>query len=108
MLKHCSGEVVEAVEAYCDYCETLNNDNIETLDKSRKDFENEIADIIVCCLIISGYSMIDIEQALNRVMEKNKKRQKSKEINYERSNLRRLAEKSYTTGNVGLGYLWEC
>ena len=37
-------------------------------------FENEIADIIVCCLIVSGYSMINIEKALNRVMEKNRLR----------------------------------
>ena len=74
ILKHCATEVIEATEAYCDYCENLNNDKIETLDKSREDFENEIADIIVCCLIISGYSIIDVEKALNRVMEKNRLR----------------------------------
>lgn len=76
MLKHCATEVIEATEAYCDYCEDLINDNLETLDKSRKDFENEIADIIVCCLIISGDSIIDVEKALNRVMEKNRLRAK--------------------------------
>lgn len=74
MLKHCATEVIEATEAYCDYCESVNSDNLETLDKSRKDFENEIADIIVCCLIISGFSMINIEKVLNRVMEKNRLR----------------------------------
>ena len=67
ILKHCTGEVIEAVEAYCDYCKSVNSDNLEK-------FENEIADIIVCCLIVSGYSMIDIEKALNRVMEKNRLR----------------------------------
>ena len=71
ILKHCATEVVEATEAFCDYREALrealNNDNLEML-------ENEIADIIVCCLIVSGYSMIDIEKALNRVMEKNRLR----------------------------------
>lgn len=67
MLKHCLGEVVEAVEAYCDYRKSVNSDNLEK-------FENEIADIIVCCLIISGFGMIDIEKALNRVMEKNRLR----------------------------------
>lgn len=71
ILKHCSGEVVEAVEAYCDYCESVNSDNLEK-------FENEIADIIVCCLIISGLGMIDIEKALNRVMEKNRLRAEKK------------------------------
>lgn len=74
ILKHCATEVIEATEAFCNYCETLNNDNLETLDKSRKDFENEISDIIVCSLIISGYSIIDVEKALNRVMEKNRLR----------------------------------
>ena len=67
MLKHCVGEVVEATEAYCYYCETLNHDNLQS-------FENELADIIICCLIVAGKRNIDIESALNRVMDKNKKR----------------------------------
>ena len=37
-------------------------------------FQNEVADIMVCCLIISGYMNFDIESALNRVMEKNRLR----------------------------------
>lgn len=75
ILKHCATEVIEATEAFCDYCETLNNDNLELLENERREkYENEIADIIVCCLIVSGYSMIDIEKALNRVMEKNRLR----------------------------------
>lgn len=75
ILKHCATEVVEATEAFCDYQEALNNDNLEMLKNERiEKFENEIADIIVCCLIVSGYSMIDIEKALNRVMEKNRLR----------------------------------
>ena len=72
ILKHCATEVIEATEAFCDYYETLNDDDLEN--KMREKFENEIADIIVCCLIVSGYSMIDIEKALNRVMEKNRLR----------------------------------
>ena len=74
ILKHCATEVIEATEAFCNYCETLNNDGIEILDEMREKYENEIADIIVCCLIVSGYSIIDIEKALNRVMEKNRLR----------------------------------
>lgn len=73
MLKHCATEVIEATEAFYNYADTLYSDD-ETLDKCREDFENEIADIIVCCLIISGYLKIDIEKALNRVMEKNRLR----------------------------------
>lgn len=77
MLKHCATEVIEATEAFCDYREALNKalNNLEMLKNERiEKFENEIADIIVCCLIVSGFSMIDIEKALNRVMEKNRLR----------------------------------
>lgn len=67
MLKHCATEVIEATEAYYNYCKSVNSDNLEK-------FENEIADIIACCLIISGFGTIDVEKALNRVMEKNRLR----------------------------------
>ena len=75
MLKHCATEVIEATEAFLNYKEALNFiDDSVVIDECQQDFENEIADIIVCCLIISGYSMIDIEKAVNRVMEKNRLR----------------------------------
>lgn len=75
MLKHCVGEVVEATEAYCNYCETLNHDSLQSFeDEWFEDYKNELADIIICCLIIAGKRSIDIESALNRVMDKNKKR----------------------------------
>ena len=67
MLKHCVGEVMEATEAYCDLC-------YELTDEYEEKFHNEVADIMVCCLIMSGYMGFDIEKAINRVMEKNKKR----------------------------------
>lgn len=67
MLKHCAGEVMEATEAYCDLCYEMTTENEEK-------FQNEVADIMVCCLIMSGYMMFDIESALNRVMEKNRLR----------------------------------
>ena len=59
ILKHCATEVVEATEAFCDYREALrealNNDNLEMLENERQEkFENEIADIIVCCLIVNN------------------------------------------------------
>lgn len=67
MLKHCAGEVMEATEAYCDFAYEMTDENEEK-------FQNEVADIIVCCLIMSGYMRFDIESALNRVMEKNRLR----------------------------------
>lgn len=67
MLKHCSSEVIEATECYS---------ALSMLDSilCKIEFENELADIMTCCLIIAGKRNIDIESALNRVMEKNKKR----------------------------------
>lgn len=67
ILKHCAGEVMEATEAYCDFVYEMTDENEEK-------FQNEVADIMVCCLIMSGYMQFDIESALNRVMEKNRLR----------------------------------
>ena len=67
ILKHCAGEVMEATEAYCDLAYELTSENEEK-------FQNEVADIMTCCLIVSGYIKFDIESALNRVMEKNRLR----------------------------------
>ena len=67
-LKHCAGEVLEANEAY-------NNWSFMTSDDTLKEqFENELADIIVCVLSICGAERINIEKALERVFEKNEKR----------------------------------
>ena len=67
-LKHCAGEVVEANEAY-------NNWSFMTSDDTLKEqFENELADVIVCVLSICGQEGINIEKALERVFEKNEKR----------------------------------
>lgn len=67
MLKHCATEVIEATEAFCDL-------SYELTDEYEEKFQDEVADIMVCCLIMSGYMMFDIEKALNRVMEKNRLR----------------------------------
>ena len=67
ILKHCAGEVMEATEAYCDFV-------YEMTDEYEEKFQDEVADIMVCCLIMSGYMQFDIEKAINRVMEKNRLR----------------------------------
>ena len=67
MLKHCAGEVMEATEAYCNFV-------YEMTDEYEEKFQDEVADIMTCCLIISGYMKLDIELVLNRVMEKNRLR----------------------------------
>ena len=65
ILKHCAGEVMEATEAYCDFA-------YEMTDETEEKFQNEVADIMTCCLIMPGYTMFDIESPLNRVMAKNR------------------------------------
>lgn len=67
MLKHTAGEVMEATEAYCDFVYEMTKEYEEK-------FQDEVADIIVCCLIVSGYMQFDIEKAIDRVMEKNRLR----------------------------------
>ena len=69
-LKHCAGEILEANEAYNNwtFCET--SDSLKEL------FEDELADVIMCCLSICGAEGINIEKALERCFEKNEKRAK--------------------------------
>jgi len=64
-LKHCACEVVEAVDAY------------DCLRNTREDFENELADVIICILSISGAEKIDIEYAISRKMLINEGRAKN-------------------------------
>lgn len=63
LLKHCATEVVEATYVYS---ECFEEDTIH--------FEAELADIICCVLIITENEKIDIEQALLKCIEKNRKR----------------------------------
>ena len=62
-LKHCAGEVLEANEAYNDWS-LLDSPK----DDLREKFENELADVIICILSVSGSEGIDIEQAVSRKM----------------------------------------
>ena len=64
-LKHCACEVVEAVDAY------------DCLRNTREEFENELADVIICILSISGAEKIDIEYAISRKMLINEGRAKN-------------------------------
>lgn len=70
-LKHCAGEVVEAVEAYTNLQSTLN----PVLARARiYDTGLELADIIICVLTASVKLGIDIESCVNESMQKNAKR----------------------------------
>lgn len=64
MLKHAATEIIEATESYTDLAHLQTHECFER-------FQNEIADIVMCCLIISENNQFDLEAALHRVMEKN-------------------------------------
>ena len=69
-LKHCAGEVIEAMDAYGSWC---NEDYLTT----KEDFADELADVIICILSVSGSEGIDIEQAISRKMLINEGRAKN-------------------------------
>ena len=67
ILKHCAGEVCEAVEAYSDYL--FENSKVR-----RDKLAGELADIITCALIAAANEDIDIEKALQNCQQKNEAR----------------------------------
>ena len=80
-LKHCSGEVCEALQAFNEWQEDLKFGVVSmgvTDPDWQKDYKNEygseLADIIICVLIAAANSNIDIEKAIAENVAKNKKR----------------------------------
>lgn len=67
ILKHCAGEVCEAVEAYDQYL-------YEYIESRRNKLATELADIITCALIAAANEDIDIERALQECQQKNEAR----------------------------------
>lgn len=67
ILKHCAGEVCEAVEAYDQYL-------YENSQSHRNKLATELADIITCALIAAANEDIDIERALQECQQKNEAR----------------------------------
>ena len=75
-LKHCAGEVSEATASLINWTYGKGEQDLE---KRKTDFEDELADIIMCCLVICGAENINIEKALVRCYDKNKARAKKGE-----------------------------
>lgn len=81
MLKHCAGEVVEAMDACKNYeseleksFDSVSEKDIEECEKMRNAYALELSDVIMCCLIIAHNNKIDIESALLQCLEKNASR----------------------------------
>lgn len=73
MLKHCATEVVEATEAYTKVMAIFEKPGCCSFEDT-DNFRAELADIVCCVLIIAGHEGIDIEDAINECIEKNRKR----------------------------------
>ena len=69
-LKHCAGEILEAVESYTRFVYSPNEE--------KDTFPDEMADVIMCILTLSSKENIDIEQAILNCLEKNRKRARAK------------------------------
>lgn len=64
ILKHCSGEVVEATEAFIIH----RYENNET---TKKHFAEELSDIVLVVMSLSGLLEIDIEETVKEKLQKN-------------------------------------
>ena len=80
-LKHCAGEVIEALDAFNEWQNDLmfGSVSLGVTDPGfqkdyKKEYSDELADIIVCALIAAANSNIDIEMAISNCVEKNNKR----------------------------------
>lgn len=73
ILKHCAGEVCEATQAYCWVCTSRLISKKEVME-DKKHYADELADVITCALIAAAQEGVDIESALRRVQEKNRRR----------------------------------
>lgn len=76
LLKHCAGEVVEAADAYREYVNKLEcvEDEDERTLVSVRPFALELADVVMCCLIMAELNGVDMERALLECVDKNKRR----------------------------------
>lgn len=73
--------MVEAADAYREYVnalECVENEDERTL-VSVRPFSLELADVVMCCLIIAELNGVDMELALLECLEKNKRRKKESE-----------------------------
>ena len=71
MMRHCVNETFEVIDAY------RNSDVLDSNyddDELKEAFADELADVIMCCLIVAHAQGVDIEDALNKCYAKNKAR----------------------------------
>lgn len=77
-LKHCAGELIEAVNAREEFYERGKRVEEKRYIKLQTEYAHELADIIICVLNEAEKANIDIENAILEVVEKNKLRAEGK------------------------------
>lgn len=77
-LKHCAGELVEAVNAREEFYERGKRVEEKHYIKLQTEYAHELSDIIICVLNEAEKANIDIEKAILEVVEKNKLRAEGK------------------------------
>lgn len=71
-LKAAAGEICEAFEARAFYNKARNAGKIDV--KAKEHFAEELADVIICILITAAETGVNINDALQKKIMKNKKR----------------------------------
>lgn len=70
LLKHCAGEIIEAQNARDKWI--CGGGDFDSEEKQK--YAAELADVIMCILIIAAQENIDVEEAIKNCLEKNRKR----------------------------------
>ena len=82
MCRHASSELFEVIDAYKGWQAKACNPNVffdKDVNSAKSVFAGEIADVIMCCLIVASAQGVDIEAALEKCLEKNRKRAEADE-----------------------------
>jgi NTP pyrophosphatase (non-canonical NTP hydrolase) len=77
MCRHTSSELFEVIDAYERWLDSKALDflrNTSGVENYQEAFSDEIADVIMCALIIAAGQGVDVEKALEKCLEKNRKR----------------------------------
>ena len=82
MCRHASSELFEVIDAYKGWQAKACNPNVffdKDVDSAKSAFADEVADVIMCGLIMASAQGVDIEAALEKCLEKNRKRAEADE-----------------------------
>jgi NTP pyrophosphatase (non-canonical NTP hydrolase) len=75
MCRHTSSELFEVIDAFTRWqCVQCSLEDYEDCEEEKTAFTDEIADVIMCALIIAAGQGVDVEKALEKCLEKNRKR----------------------------------